>query len=211
MKDILKEMQVERFPVYLMISGFLLVLASFIRTAPSPENSWTMNLREDPIVLLFLLGVVIMFISVYLFRVPIIGSQKEVEEETKKDSNTESNQKTESPIGDNYERNSVLVGSAKWGEALEKRYMSLSRTQQRLVTFVCEMPQSQMAIDDYFKGFVGRYGKSFVANVSEIYFRLEVLELKGYCDMQKIGPGASVVSVIPEVSKCLRERDLLVS
>ena len=211
MKDILKEINIERFPVYLMISGFIFVLVSFIKTMPSPGNGWTVNLKDDPVDSLFLLGVVIVFVSVYLFWISKIETYNESTDETSRRLRVVPSHNTHIQADDSEDFDLVRVGSKEWGDALEKGYMSLSRTQQRLVTFVCDMPQSQMAIDDLFKGFVGRYERSFVENVSEMYFRLEALELKGYCQIKKIGPGASIVSVIPDVSKCLRERDLLVS
>jgi hypothetical protein len=204
MNKILKEIRIERFPVYLMITGLFLVLLSFIMTAPSPANNWNIVLREEPNILLFFLGVVVIFLSIYLFWLTGVYNHnkkrqgKGLEPELKVPG-----QSNDDKFNQNY--------SVKSCDDLEKRYISLSKTQQRLVTFACEMPQTQMTIDEYYKGFVARYGKNFVANVSELYFRLEALELKGYCKMQKIGPGATIVSVISEVSKCLREKGLLVS
>ena len=96
-------------------------------------------------------------------------------------------------------------------KAIVEIYKDLSRTQQRVVTYICEMPVAQLPVDDFLTAFSGKYGSDWVKGEPEMYYRLRTLHFQGLCQLRKVGPGASVVIRNSKVSHCLREHDLLVS
>jgi hypothetical protein len=216
--DIAKVIQRTEFYILALIIAAGAIYYAFFENLPTGSNDFTPVPRTSPIYLLLVAGGCILLASVGTF---VLVKRMPKKSETTMDEKEKVPTRIEAPTphhDDFRTRSDVesgLLGSpnnpAKHLEQLRVIYAGLSRSQQRIVTHICYLPQSQMPIDVFFDSFVKRYGPTFVANVSEMFFRIEVLSLKGMCQLKKIGPGASIVMLIPETATLLRDNDILSS
>jgi hypothetical protein len=193
--------RVEFYVLLVLIATAALFFAVF-KDLPNSANGYSPTVRETIVLPLFVFGVAV-FVS------GLIGNGSGVLESDRSLSTTTSGVTPESASVD--PNLATSNEEFQWEEQLVSTYKELPKTQQRVVTLICEMPPVQMPIDDFWKAFSSRFGPKWVRNDSEMYYRIDSLSLRGLCELKKIGPGASVVIRLQRVSKCLRSRDVLVS
>jgi hypothetical protein len=201
------------FYVLLVIIATGAFFFAIFKDLPNSANGYSPTARENLLLPLFFVGATAFLSGVVAFfardRVKSRATPSGDESELKQ-------------TGKTLTASTILAGQVKatptnphddkqWEEDLVSTYGDLPKTQRRVVTLICEMPVAQMPIDDFSQSFDGRFGPAWVQGVSEMYYRIDSLSLRGLCELKKIGPGASVVIRIQRVSKSLRERDLLVS
>lgn len=186
------------FYVLLLLIAVIAAFFAIFRDLPHSGNAYSPTVRDRVLVPLLLVGITLFLASIAAFFLRRLDSR--ASGPMKLFSRLRFQPKPTEPGGDIESEKRVIDA-----------YKGLSKTQQRVVSHLCEMPPTQMTVDDFFLSFTKRYGADYVASVSEVYFRLEVLSLKGLCRLDRIAPGASIAVRITEVSRCLREKDLLVS
>jgi hypothetical protein len=207
--------RVEFYVLLVLIATAALFFAVF-KDLPNSANGYSPTVRETIVLPLFVFGVAVFVSGLIAFfaRVRVRqqianGNGSGVLESDRSLSTTTSGVTPESASVD--PNLATSNEEFQWEEQLVSTYKELPKTQQRVVTLICEMPPVQMPIDDFWKAFSSRFGPKWVRNDSEMYYRIDSLSLRGLCELKKIGPGASVVIRLLRVSKCLRSRDVLVS
>jgi hypothetical protein len=221
------------FYVLLVLIAAVAIFLSIFKDVPNQGNGYSPNVRESMLLPLFLLGVAILLTGIVAFFVrgqakgaavseKVIKGREAAEEltpGTEALSASAGREQKRVPTASDYpepdeDEHTTPVSASMTKEQedeLERVFSALSDTQQKILTHICQMPVMQMPIDDFFESFGRTFNPQWVGNESEMYYRLEVLHLKGFCKLTKIGPGASVVIRNAEISRCLRKRDLLKS
>jgi hypothetical protein len=192
--------RVEFYVLLTLIATGALFFAIF-KDLPNSANGYSPTAREKILLPLFFIGATVFLSGIVAFFVRDRVKSRAIPSGEKVAHQSEQIESTAANAQDD----------KQWEEDLVSIYRDLPKTQRRVVTLICEMPVAQMPIDDFWQSFSGRFGPVWVEGVAEMYYRIDSLTLRGLCELKKIGPGASVVIRIQRVSKCLRERDLLVS
>ena len=149
--------RVEFYVLLVLIATAALFFAVF-KDLPNSANGYSPTVRETIVLPLFVFGVAVFVSGLIAFfaRVRVRqqianGNGSGVLESDRSLSTTTSGVTPESASVD--PNLATSNEEFQWEEQLVSTYKELPKTQQRVVTLVCEMPPVQMPIDDFWKAF----------------------------------------------------------
>lgn len=90
-----------------------------------------------------------------------------------------------------------------------KTFSILPQTQKNLVSFLYTHYREYIGVDDLYSAFTKKVGQQAVGSPTELHYRLQVLQFQGFIVLRVIGHRTTVVTIIPEVGKLLRDHKLI--